>query len=71
MNRRTVGRSGGRIIFGLVLLAVGGYYFLRNTLGFDLGELDDQAVWPVIVVVLGAWIVFRGVALNDEDPAPR
>jgi hypothetical protein len=74
MNRYALGRNGGRIIFGLVLLLVGGYYFLRNTLGFDLGELDGEAVWPVIIVAFGAWIVFRGLdprvdERRPEDPA--
>lgn len=71
MIRRTVGRNGGRMLFGLVLLVIGGYYFLRNTLGFDLGELDEEAIWPVIVVLFGAWIFFRGVTESAEEPTPR
>jgi hypothetical protein len=68
MIRDSLGRSGGRVIFGLILLFVGGYYFLRNTLGFDLGELDEEAVWPVIVLVLGALILARGLARRPGAP---
>ncbi len=71
----SLGRNGGRIIIGVTLLLVGGYYFLRNTLGLDLGDLDEDAIWPVIVLALGAWIVFRGLTphidprVNDEPRA--
>lgn len=68
MIRDSLGRNGGRIIVGLLLLLVGGYYFLRNTLGFDLGELDEEAVWPVLVLALGALIVFRGLTHRTDAP---
>jgi hypothetical protein len=67
MDRHSLGRNGGRIIFGLLLLLVGGYYFLRNTLGFDLGELDGEAVWPVVIGAFGAWIVFRGLESQSGE----
>jgi len=63
-----IGRNGGRLIVGVTLLLVGGYYFLRNTLGFDLGELDEEAVWPVIVLAFGAFILYRGLTRRDEAP---
>ena len=69
MIRHTLRRSGGRLLFGLVLLFVGGYYFLRNTLGFDLGELDGDAIWPVIVIVLGGWILYENLGRQAEPPA--
>lgn len=62
MLRRNLGRNGGAIIFGLLLLTVGGYYFLRNTLGLDIGPIDSEAVWPIVVIALGAWIVLRNLA---------
>ena len=60
MNDR--GRDGlGAVLFGAILLFVGGYYLLRNTLGFNLGELDGERIWPVVVVALGVIIVLRAV----------
>jgi hypothetical protein len=49
----------GAVVFGGIILFVGGYYFLRNTLGFDLGELDGNAIWPIIVIAVGLAIVMR------------
>lgn len=49
----------GALLFGGILLFVGGYYFLRNTLGFDLTELDGNAIWPFIVIAIGVAIVMR------------
>jgi hypothetical protein len=56
----------GRLLLGLLLLFVGGYYFLRNTLGFDLGELDGEALWPVVVIVFGALLLLRGFITPTE-----
>lgn len=49
----------GAVLFGSIILFVGVYYFLRNTLGFDLGELDGDAIWPIIVIAIGLAIVVR------------
>ena len=68
INRETLHQSGGRLIVGLLFLFVGGYYLLRNTLGFDIGELDSEAIWPVVVVALGAWILYRGLETRREGP---
>jgi len=66
MNHQSLERNGGAIIFGLVLLAVGGYYFLRNTLGLDLGPIDGEALWPIVVVALGAWIILRNLTEAEQ-----
>jgi TRAP-type C4-dicarboxylate transport system permease small subunit len=49
----------GAILFGLILLAVGGYYLLRNTFGIDIPELSWDAIWPLLVIVLGVGLVWR------------
>lgn len=49
----------GALIFGGLILFVGGYYFLRNTLGFNLGELNGEALWPIFVIGLGGAILAR------------
>jgi hypothetical protein len=51
----------GAIVFGVIVLVVGVYYFLSNTLGWNLGELNWDAIWPILVIgiggsiLLGAW----------------
>jgi len=60
ITRRVGGSAVGALFFGALLLFVGGYYFLRNNLGLDLGELDGELLWPAIVIVLGGLLVLRG-----------
>ena len=62
MIRDALHNNGGRLLFGLLFVFVGGYYFLRNTLGFDLGELDGEAIWPIFVILIGGLLLFRGLS---------
>ena len=57
MNRRAREFDVGALIIGAAILVVGGFYFLRNTLGFELGELNWDAVWPFFVIAIGVSIV--------------
>ena len=54
----------GGVVVGLVLIAVGTYYVLTNTLGIDLPELEADMIWPVIVIAIGVVIVYR--ATHDQ-----
>ncbi len=67
MNGHDRGRDLGAVLFGAILLFVGGYYVLRNTLGFDLGELDAERIWPIAVVIIGAMIVVRAVDRSSTE----
>jgi divalent metal cation (Fe/Co/Zn/Cd) transporter len=61
----------GALLIGAIILFVGGYYFLRNTLGFNMGELDWEPIWPVLVIVLGASILLGALARrNSDEPKP-
>lgn len=69
MNGRTQRLDVGALVLGAVILIAGGWYFLRNTLGFDLDELDWDPIWPILVIVLGGSIVFRALtSSNREEP---
>lgn len=61
-------RDGGGIVFGGILIVVGGWYLLDQTLGLDLPRIDWSMAWPVILLVLGAAIVFR--AWRQQQPPP-
>ena len=61
MHRRIREFDGGALIIGAALLVVGGFYFLRNTLGFEIGELNWDAIWPFFVIAIGLSILL-GVA---------
>jgi hypothetical protein len=73
MNGRPRRVDLGALIFGAVVLFVGGYYLLRNTLGFDLGELDWEPIWPVLVIALGLAILYGALdrARHGEGPRPQ
>ena len=59
-SHRYVRRSGiGTVFVALVLIAVGGYYLLRNTLGLELPELDSEAVVAGIAVLGGLVLLLR------------
>jgi hypothetical protein len=48
----------GALLIGGVILLVGAYYFLDLTLGFDLGPLNWDAIWPILVIALGISVLF-------------
>jgi hypothetical protein len=52
----------GALIFGAILLLVGGYYLLVNTFGITLPELDWDTIWPIALIGLGLAVVARAVA---------
>jgi TRAP-type C4-dicarboxylate transport system permease small subunit len=52
----------GALIFGAILLLVGGYYLLVNTFGFQLPELDWDQIWPLALIALGLAVLARAVA---------
>jgi hypothetical protein len=55
-HRRT---DTGALIFGLILLLVGGYYMLTETFQLNLPELDWDRIWPLIILVIGAGILWN------------
>jgi hypothetical protein len=60
-------RDGGRaapIVFGLIVLAAGLWFFAEQTLELDMPDIRWGQFWPVILIVLGAWIVFGSMRGN-------
>ena len=58
---RQPGRDPSRtasVILGLVLLAVGLWFFAEHTLGLDLPTIRWSQAWPVFLIVIGGWILF-------------
>lgn len=58
----------GALFFGVILLLVGGYYVVTNTLGIDLPDLDWDRLWPILVIGLGV-VVLLG-ALRERHSGP-
>jgi hypothetical protein len=47
----------GTIVFGLVVIAVGLWFFAERTLGLALPRIDWGALWPLILIAIGAWVL--------------
>lgn len=67
--------SAGRIFVALVLIVLGTYYLLRNTLGFELPDLEGEAVAAFLAVLGGLVILFRAWQERSEpvelEPQPQ
>jgi hypothetical protein len=59
----------GALIFGLVVLGVGVYYLLQNTLGLQMPDLDWDKIWPFLVIVLGCAILLSNFRKNRGSDA--
>jgi hypothetical protein len=47
----------GTIVFGIILVAVGLWFFADQTLGLDMPRVRWSELWPIFIIVLGGWIV--------------
>lgn len=66
MNARRTLDFGG-LFFGVAILLVGGFYMLRNTFGFALGDLYWDGIWPLLVVGLGVSILTGAIAKSRRE----
>ena|SRR5687767_9867218 len=45
------------ILFGLVVLGLGLWFFTEHTLGYELPRIQWSQVWPITLIVIGLWVV--------------
>jgi len=45
------------VLFGLVILGLGLWFFAEHTLGYQLPRIRWSQLWPVFLIVLGLWVV--------------
>ncbi len=57
--RRTI--DAGTVVWGLILVAMGGWFFLDQTLGLQLPDVDWGQLWPVILIVVGDAVILQGM----------
>jgi hypothetical protein len=50
------------LVWGIILVAVGGWFFVEQTLGYDLPNIEWGTVWPIVLIVLGGWVVIRAMS---------
>ena len=58
-RHRDRGPSLASIVFGLVVLAIGVWYFLDRTLGIAMPAIRRGSLWPVLLILLGLVIVVQ------------
>lgn len=61
-------RDGGRwwsVIVGLVILAIGLWFFADRTLELDMPDIRWSQLWPVILIVIGV-VVLVGAMRRDR-----
>lgn len=51
------GRSAS-ILFGLIILGLGLWFFVEHTLGYQLPRIRWNQVWPVFIIGIGLWVVW-------------
>jgi hypothetical protein len=52
------------LVFGVLILIVGLWFFASRTLGLDLPDIEWGQLWPLLLIGLGAWIVFGAMRRN-------
>lgn len=52
------------LVFGVIVLLVGLWFFASQTLGLDLPDIEWSQLWPLLLIGLGAWIVIGAMRRN-------
>jgi uncharacterized protein YjeT (DUF2065 family) len=52
--------TAGRL-WGLVVLAIGVWFFADVTLGYDMPGIAWRDLWPVVLIAIGLIVVLRGM----------
>jgi Domain of unknown function (DUF5668) len=65
--QRTAADSGrtGSVVLGVILVAIGLWFFADQTLGLDMPRLDWGDLWPLIIIGIGAWIVLSSLGRRN------
>ena len=53
------------IVVGLVILGIGIWYFMDQTLGLTMPRIRWGDLWPILLILLGGVILFR--AATDRN----
>jgi uncharacterized membrane protein len=53
---RDAGRTAS-VLFGMVILGLGLWFFAEHTLGYELPRISWSQLWPVTLILIGLWVV--------------
>ncbi|MEA2519029.1 MAG: hypothetical protein QOF49_1109 [Chloroflexota bacterium] len=60
-RRKDRGPNAAAVVGGLILIAIGLYFFLDRTLGIEMPRIQWGTIWPVILIAIGALVLIRSV----------
>ncbi len=63
-DRRAHGDRAGGLVFGLILILVGGWFLVRAY----LPEIDTDRLWPIGLIVIGAVLLLASVRRDRSTP---
>jgi hypothetical protein len=49
-------------VWGLIILAVGAWFLVDVTLGYDMPSIPWGDVWPIGLIIIGLLVVLRGMS---------
>ncbi len=52
---------GVSMVFGVIILIIGLWFFATRTLGLDLPDFDWGNLWPIILIAVGILVVYRSM----------
>ena len=63
LARRSDDRPGrmATAIFGLIVVAIGLWFFADQTLGLDMPRLSWSELWPIFLILLGGWLLYTSM----------
>ncbi len=50
------------MVVGLILLVIGIWYLLDQTLGFQMPRIDWSDFWPIILIAIGGIMLYRSAS---------
>ena len=45
------------LVVGLIVIAIGAWFFADRTLGLNLPDVDWGSLWPLVLIAIGVWIL--------------
>ena len=51
----------GSITIGLIVVAIGLWSFADQTLGLDMPRVGWSELWPVLLILVGAWLLYTSL----------
>lgn len=54
-----------KMFLGIVLIIIGGLFLLKNLLPF----IDFHFVWPMFLIIIGGFILYRTISENTKETA--